>query len=83
MLEGNVKSFEEKEVEKIRAQGSGKYHNQKTDKFRCPYCSRPKPRSRLMEHLMEHCQATAINGDDYKIRGQHAALLKVMRSPNM
>ncbi|KAF6992883.1 hypothetical protein CFC21_009837 [Triticum aestivum] len=83
VVEGNVKSFEEKMVEKIRAQGSGMYHNPKTDKFRCPYCSRPKPRPRLMEHLMEHCQATAISGDDYKIRAQHSALLKVLRSPKM
>ncbi|XBI95027.1 hypothetical protein VPH35_031568 [Triticum aestivum] len=83
VVEGNVKSFEEKVVEKIRAEGSGMYHNEKTDKFRCPYCIRPKPRSGLMEHLMEHCQATSVSGDDYKIRAKHSALHKVLRSPNM
>ena len=36
MLEGNVKSFEEKLVVKIKAQGCGSYHNLKTEKFRCP-----------------------------------------------
>ncbi|XBI58981.1 hypothetical protein VPH35_040124 [Triticum aestivum] len=83
VVEGNVESFEEKVVEKIMAQGSGMYHNARTNKFRCPYCSRPNPRSGLMEHLMEHCRATAISGDDYKIRAQHSALLKVLRSPNI
>jgi hypothetical protein len=83
MDEGNVKSFEEKLVQKIRAQGSGSYHNPKMDKFCCPYCSKPKPRDGLMEHLMVHCQATAVSGEDYKVRAQHAALLKVLRTPHM
>ncbi|XBI10938.1 hypothetical protein VPH35_138098 [Triticum aestivum] len=83
VVEGNVESFEEKVVLKIRAQGSGMYHNWRTDKFRCPYCSRPKPRSGLLEHLMEHCRATSISGDDYKTRAQHSALLKVLRNPDI
>lgn len=81
--EGNAKSFEEKLVQKLRAQGTGSYHNPKTDKYRCPYCSKPKPRDGLMEHLMEHCRATAVSGEDYKVRAQHAALLKVMRTPRL
>ena len=83
VVEGNVESFGEKVVLKISAQGSGKYYNWRTEKYRCPYCSKPKPRSGLQEHLMEHCRATSITGEDYKIRTQHSALLKVLRSPNM
>ncbi|XBH87849.1 hypothetical protein VPH35_075232 [Triticum aestivum] len=81
--EGNVESFEEKVVQKIRAQGSAMYYNWKTDKYRCPYCSRPKPTSGLLEHLMEHCRATSINSDEYKIMAQHSALHKVLKNPNM
>ncbi|KAM3355072.1 hypothetical protein ACQJBY_025697 [Aegilops geniculata] len=83
VVEGNVESFEEKVVQKIRAQGSAMYYNWRTDKYRCPYCSRPKPRSGLLEHLMEHCRATSISSDEYKIRAQHSAFNKVMRNPNM
>ncbi|XBH67774.1 hypothetical protein VPH35_096097 [Triticum aestivum] len=81
--EGNVKSFEEKEVQKIRAQGSAMYYNWRKDKYRCPYCSKPKPRSGLQEHLMEHCRATSISSHDYKISAQHSALHKVLKNPNM
>ena len=77
--EGNVESFEEKVVEKIRAQGSGTYYNWRTDKYHCPYCIRHKPRSGLLEHMMEHCRATSITGHDYKIRAQHSALHKVLK----
>ena len=83
VVEGNVESFEEKEVLKIRAQGPGMYHNWRTEKYRCPFCSKPKPRSGLLEHLMEHCRATSISSDEYKIRAQHSALLKVLRNPNL
>ncbi|XBJ06492.1 hypothetical protein VPH35_012146 [Triticum aestivum] len=83
LVEGNAESFEEKVVEKIRAQGSGMYYNWRTDKYRCPYCSKPKPKSGLLEHLMEHCRATSISSDEYKIRAQHSALHKVLRNPNM
>ena len=83
VVEGNVESFEEKVVLKIRAQGSGMYYNWRTEKYRYPYCSKPKPSSRLPEHLMEHCRATSITGDDYKIRARHSALLKVLRNPNV
>ncbi|XBI83559.1 hypothetical protein VPH35_092055 [Triticum aestivum] len=79
VVEGNVESFEEKEVLKIRAQGVARYYNWRSDKYRCPYCSRPKPRSGLLEHLMEHCRATSITGHDYKIRAQHSALHKVLK----
>ncbi|SPT16004.1 unnamed protein product [Triticum aestivum] len=83
VVEGNVESFEEKVVQKIRGQGSAMYYNWRTDKYRCPYCSRPKPRSGLLEHLMEHCRATSMSSDEYKIRAQHSALHKVLRNPNM
>ena len=83
MVEGNVESCEEKVVQKIRAQGSGMYYNWRTDKYRCPYCIRHKPRSGLLEHLMEHCRATSVSSDEYKIRAQHSALHKVLRNPNM
>ncbi|XBH62160.1 hypothetical protein VPH35_116445 [Triticum aestivum] len=81
--EGNVESFEEKEVQKIRAQGSAMYYNWRKDKYRCPYCSKAKPRSGLQEHLMEHCQATSISSHDYKISAQHSALHKVLKNPNL
>ncbi|XBI83504.1 hypothetical protein VPH35_092006 [Triticum aestivum] len=83
VVEGNVESFGEMVVEKNRAQGSGMYYNWKMDKYRCPYCSMPKPRSGLPEHLMEHCRATSIIGDDCKIRARHSALLKFLRNPNI
>ncbi|XBI61802.1 hypothetical protein VPH35_042545 [Triticum aestivum] len=83
VVEGNVESFEEKEVLKIRAQGSAMYYNWRTNKYRCPYCRRPKPRSGMLEHLMEHCRATSISSHEYKIRAQHSALHKVLRNPNM
>ncbi|KAF7042675.1 hypothetical protein CFC21_052205 [Triticum aestivum] len=83
VVEGNVESFEEKEVLKIRAQGSARYYNWRSDKYRCPYYSRPKPRSGLLEHQMEHCRATSISIHDYKIRAQHSALHKVLRNPDM
>ena len=79
MVEGNVESFEEKEVLKIRAQGSAMYYNWRSDKYRCPYCSRPKPSSGLLEHLMENCRATSISSDDYKSGAQHSALHKVLK----
>ena len=83
VVEGNVESFEEKVVLKIRAQGPGMYHNWRTEKYRCPFCSKPKPRSGLLEHLMEHCRATSISSHDYRIIGQHSALLKVLRNPDL
>ncbi|XBI89168.1 hypothetical protein VPH35_027032 [Triticum aestivum] len=81
--EGNVESFEEKVVQKIRAQGSAMYCNWRMDKYWCPYCSRPKPRSGLLQHLMEHCGATSISSDEYKIRDQHSSLHKVLKNCNM
>ncbi|XP_073359621.1 uncharacterized protein [Aegilops tauschii subsp. strangulata] len=54
------------------------YHNWRTEKYRCPFCSKPKPRSGLLEHLMEHCRATSISSDEYKIRAEHSALLKYL-----
>ncbi|XBH88996.1 hypothetical protein VPH35_080981 [Triticum aestivum] len=82
-VEGNADSFKEKEVLKIRVQGPAKYYNWRNEKYRCPYCSKPKPRSGLLEHLMEHCRATSISSHDYKIIGQHSALLKVLRNPDL
>ncbi|XBI42254.1 hypothetical protein VPH35_126611 [Triticum aestivum] len=83
VVEGNFESFEEKEVLKIRAQGPAKYYNWRNEKYRCPYCSKPKPRSGLLEHLMEHCRATSISSHDYRIIGQHKELLKVLRNPDL
>ena len=83
VVEGNVESFEEKEVLPIRAQGSARYYNWRSDKYRCPYCSRPKPRSGLLEHLMVHCRATSISSDEYQIRAQHSSLHKVLKNRNM
>lgn len=83
VVEGNVESFEEKEELKIRAQGPAKYYNWMNRKYRCPYYSKPKPRSGLLEHLMEHCRATSMSSHDYKIIGQHSALLKVLRNPDL
>ncbi|XBI49064.1 hypothetical protein VPH35_112695 [Triticum aestivum] len=82
VVEGNIESFKEKEELKIRAQGPAKYYNLMNRKYRCPYCSKPKPRSGLLEHLMEHCRATSMSSHDYKIIGQHSALLKVLRNPD-
>ncbi|XP_037430804.1 uncharacterized protein LOC119296886 [Triticum dicoccoides] len=83
VVEGNVESFKEKEVLKIKVQGPAKYYNWRNKKYRCPYGSKPKPRFGLLEHLMEHCRATSISSHDYKIIGQHSALLKVLRNPDL
>ena len=83
MVEGNADSFKEKEVLKIRVQGPAKYYNWRNEKYRCPYCSKPKPRSGLLEHLMEHCRATSISSGEYKIRAEHSALLKVLINPDL
>ncbi|XBI74232.1 hypothetical protein VPH35_067811 [Triticum aestivum] len=83
VVEGNFESFEEKELLKIRAQGPPKYYNWRNEKYWCPYRSKPKPRSGLLEHLMEHCRATSISSHDYRIIGQHKALLKVLSNPDL
>ncbi|XBH89261.1 hypothetical protein VPH35_081202 [Triticum aestivum] len=83
VAEGNVESFKEKEVLKIRVQGPAKYYNWRNKKYRCPYGSKPKPRFGLLEHLMEHCRDTSISSHDYKIIGQYSALLKVLRNPDL
>ncbi|XP_037478323.1 uncharacterized protein LOC119355599 [Triticum dicoccoides] len=83
VVEGNIESFKEKEVLKIMVQGPAKYYEWRNEKYWCPYCSKPKPRSGLLEHLMEHCRATSISSHDYKIIGQHSALLKVLRNPDL
>ena len=40
--DGNVESFIVKEVEKIKDQGTTNYY--KREKYRCPYCTKLKPR---------------------------------------
>ncbi|XBJ15481.1 hypothetical protein VPH35_007368 [Triticum aestivum] len=82
VVEGNIESFKENEELKIRAQGPAKYYNWMNRKYRCPYYNKPKPRSGLLEHLMEDCRATSMSSHDYKIIGQHSALLKVLRNPD-
>jgi hypothetical protein len=72
----NVESFIEKEVQKIRDKGLSCYY--KGGKFKCPYCTKPKPRDGLYEHLLDHARASSVSGDDPKIRAQHAALVKAL-----
>jgi hypothetical protein len=74
----NVESFTAKEVEKIKAKGVAYYYNRRTKKFYCPYCTKPKPRDGLFDHLVSHARDAAISGQDHKIRGQHAALAKAL-----
>ena len=75
----NVASFTAKEVEKIKAKGVASFYNRKIKKWHCPYCTtKPKPKDGCFDHLLSHAEDVAIRGEDYMIRGQHAALAKAL-----
>ncbi|KAF7108422.1 hypothetical protein CFC21_108907 [Triticum aestivum] len=75
--DGNFVSFKAKEEEKIKAKGDDYYYKRKTNIWRCPYCTtKPKPKSGRFVHLLAHAEDVVIHGEDYKIKGQHAALEK-------
>ena len=79
VYKGNVASFTAKEVVKIKAKGVASFYNRKTKKWHCPYCTtKPKPRDGRFDHLLSHAEDVAIHGEDYMIRGQHAALAKAL-----
>ncbi|XBH64042.1 hypothetical protein VPH35_117894 [Triticum aestivum] len=77
--EGNVASFTAKEVQKIKAKGVASFYNCKFKKWHCPYCTtKTKPKDGRCDHLLSHAEDVAIRGEDYMIRGQHAALVKAL-----
>ncbi|XBI18202.1 hypothetical protein VPH35_060047 [Triticum aestivum] len=79
VYKGNVASFTVKEVEKIKAKGVDSFYNRKIKKWHCPYCTtKPKPKDGRFDHLVSHAEDVAIRGEDYMIRGQHAALTKAL-----
>ncbi|XBI16936.1 hypothetical protein VPH35_059097 [Triticum aestivum] len=79
VYKGNVASFTTKEVEKIKAKGVASFYNCKFKKWHCPYCTtKPKPKDGRFDHLLSHADDVAIRGEDYMIRGQHAALAKAL-----
>ncbi|KAE8793380.1 hypothetical protein D1007_31964 [Hordeum vulgare] len=79
VYKGNFKSFKAKEVEKIKAKGVASFFNRKIKKWRCPYCTtKPKPKDSRFDHLESHAEDVANRGEDYMIKGQHAALAKAL-----
>ncbi|XBH68012.1 hypothetical protein VPH35_096279 [Triticum aestivum] len=77
VYKGNVASFTAKEVEKIKAKGVASFYSRKIKKWHCPYCTtKPKSKDGRFDHLLSHAEDVAIRGEDYMIRGQHAALVK-------
>ncbi|XBH95420.1 hypothetical protein VPH35_085984 [Triticum aestivum] len=75
MYKGNAASFTTKEVEKIKAKGVASFYNRKIKKWHCPYCTtKPKPK----DGRFDHAEDVAIRGEDYMIKGQHAALAKAL-----
>ncbi|KAE8768920.1 lrr receptor-like serine threonine-protein kinase [Hordeum vulgare] len=79
VYKGHVASFTAKEVQKIKAKGVASFYNRKFKKWHCPYCTtNPKPKDGRFDHLLSHAEDVAIHGEDYKIRGQHAALAKAL-----
>ncbi|KAE8801480.1 lrr receptor-like serine threonine-protein kinase [Hordeum vulgare] len=78
VYKGNVASFTTKEVQKIKAKGVASFCR-KFKKWHYPYCTtKPKPKDGRFDHLLSHAEDVAIRGEDYKIRGQHAALAKAL-----
>ncbi|KAE8773021.1 hypothetical protein D1007_54857 [Hordeum vulgare] len=76
--EGKVASFTAKEVQKIKAKRVASF-GCKFKKWHCPYCTtKPNPKDGRFDHLLSHAEDAAICGEDYKIRGQHAALAKAL-----
>ena len=79
MYERNVASCTAKEVKKIKAKGVAFFYNRKIKKWHSPYCTtKPKPKDGRFDHLLSHAEDLAICGEDYMIRGQHAALAKAL-----
>ncbi|KAE8790842.1 hypothetical protein D1007_34837 [Hordeum vulgare] len=79
VYKGNVTSFTAKEVEKIKAKGVASLYNRKIKMWRCPYCTtKSKPKDGRFDHLVSRAEDVAIHGEDYMIRGQHAALAKAV-----
>ncbi|XBH72978.1 hypothetical protein VPH35_100164 [Triticum aestivum] len=79
VYKGNVASFTAKEVQKIKAKGVASFYNRKFKKWHCPYCTtKPKPKDGRFDHLLSHAEDVAICGEDYMIKGQHAALAKAL-----
>ncbi|KAE8798221.1 hypothetical protein D1007_26515 [Hordeum vulgare] len=79
VYKGNFKSFKAKEVEKIKANGVASFFNRKIKKWRCPYCiTKPKPKDGRFDHHVSHAEDVANRGEDYMIRGHHAALAKAL-----
>ncbi|KAE8768938.1 hypothetical protein D1007_59538 [Hordeum vulgare] len=79
VYKGNFASFTAKEVEKIKAKWFASFYNCKIKKWRCPYCTtKPKPKDGRFDHLVSHVEDGAICGEDYMMRGQHAALAKAL-----
>ncbi|XBH63350.1 hypothetical protein VPH35_117350 [Triticum aestivum] len=77
VYKGNVASFTAKEVVKIKAKGVASFYNCKIKKWNCPYCTtKPKPKDGCFDHLLSHADDVAIRGENYMIRGKHAALVK-------
>ncbi|KAE8789956.1 hypothetical protein D1007_35775 [Hordeum vulgare] len=77
--EGNVTSFTAKEVQKIKAKGVASFYYRKFKKWHHPYCTtKPKPKDGCFNQLVSHAEDVAIHGEDYKIRGKHAALAKAL-----
>ncbi|KAE8785023.1 hypothetical protein D1007_41280 [Hordeum vulgare] len=79
LYKGNFKSFKVKEVKKIKAKGVASFFNRKIKKWCFPYCTtKPKPKDGRFVHLVSHAEDVANRGEDYMIRGQHAALAKAL-----
>ena len=79
VYKGNVASFTAKEVQKIKAKGVASFFNRKIKKWHCPYCTtKPNPKDGRFDHLLSHAEDVGIRGEDYMIRGQHAALAKAL-----
>ncbi|KAE8780493.1 hypothetical protein D1007_46380 [Hordeum vulgare] len=75
----NFASFTAKEVQKIKAKEVASFYNRKIKKWRYPYCTiKPKPKDGRFDHLVSHAEDVAIRGEDYMMRGQHAALAKAL-----
>ncbi|KAE8768552.1 hypothetical protein D1007_59966 [Hordeum vulgare] len=79
VYKGNFKSFKAKEVENFNAKGAASFFSRKIKKWRYPYCTtKPKTKDGRLDHLVSHAGDVANRGEDYMIRGQHAALAKAL-----
>ncbi|KAI4999762.1 hypothetical protein ZWY2020_004351 [Hordeum vulgare] len=77
VYKGKIASFTAKEVEKTKAKGVASFYNRKIKKWRCPYyTTKSKPKDGRFDHRVSHAEDVVIRGEDYMIRGQHAALAR-------